>query len=157
MGSILQAVLKALYPVRDSRALRAWTLALWALAGLGAICPASANPRPHHPHIDTSGRPQTGVASYYGNYAAGRRTASGARFSPDRLTCASRTLPLGTRARVTNTKTGKSVQVTVTDRGPFVGRRILDVSPRAARRLGMMVSGVSVVTIQPLYVPGELQ
>ena len=121
---------------------------------MGLICPAAAKARDHHPQIDTSGRPQSGVASYYGNYAVGKQTACGARFGPDRLTAASRTLPFGTRARVTNTSTGKSVQVTVTDRGPFARNRILDVSPKAARQLGMMASGVSMVTIQPLFVPG---
>lgn len=159
MGSILQAALRALGPGRAARAfrrwaLRAWALAFWALLGVGAIGPASAEPRGHQPRIDTSGRPKTGVASYYGKIAAGKTTASGAGFAPNRLTAASRTLPLGTKARVTSATTGKSVQVTVTDRGPFAKNRILDVSPNAARRLGMTVSGVSTVTVQPLHAPG---
>jgi rare lipoprotein A len=106
--------------------------------------------RDSNPQARAPSRPQSGIASFYGSGAAGKKTASGARFAPNRMTAASRTLPLGTRAKVVNTRNGKSANVVVTDRGPFAKNRILDVSPKAARRLGMKSSGVSNVKVQPL-------
>ena len=101
-----------------------------------------------------AGKTQTGHASFYSRYLAGKKTASGDHFDPQKLTAASKTLPLGTKARVTNTETGKSVQVTVTDRGPFAKGRILDVSPKAAERLGMKHDGVAEVKVKPVKLPG---
>ena len=92
----------------------------------------------------------TGRASYYGERFRGRRTASGERFDPDALTAAHRTLPFGTRIRVTNERNGRSVVVRVTDRGPFHGSRILDLSKGAARRIGMVQSGTARVRIERL-------
>ena len=89
-------------------------------------------------------------ASWYGCEFAWRRTASGERFDPDGLTGAHRTLPLGTRLRVTNLSNGRSVLVTITDRGPFVGRRELDLSYAAARQLGMVRAGIARVMIEPV-------
>jgi rare lipoprotein A len=91
-----------------------------------------------------------GVASYYGHELAGNRTASGERFNPGAMTAAHRTLPLGTKLRVTNKTNGRSVIVRVNDRGPFVGNRILDVSLAAAREIGMVRSGKAVVRIARL-------
>jgi rare lipoprotein A len=110
--------------------------------------------RHHHAHhLDRSRRPQVGRASYYGTHEAGRTTASGKPLKPGRLTAASKTLPLGARAKVVNMKTGKSVRVTVTDRGPYAKGRILDVSPRAAKALGMKHDGVAQVKVTPLKEP----
>jgi rare lipoprotein A len=96
-------------------------------------------------------KPQSGEASYYGERDAGEKTASGAPFDPNKLTAASKTLPLGSRAKVTNKETGRSVNVTVNDRGPYAKGRILDVSPRAARNLGITrKDGVAPVKVQPL-------
>ncbi|WP_412060599.1 septal ring lytic transglycosylase RlpA family protein [Rubrivirga sp. IMCC45206] len=92
----------------------------------------------------------TGTASYYGERFRGRRTASGERFNPDALTAAHRTLPFGTRLRVVHERTGRSVVVRVTDRGPFHGARILDLSKAAARRIGMVASGTARVRIERL-------
>lgn len=92
----------------------------------------------------------TGGASYYGERFRGRRTASGARFDPDGLTAAHRTLPFGTRLRVTNVRNGRSVVVRVNDRGPFHGARILDLSKAAARRVGMIQSGTARVRVERL-------
>ena len=78
----------------------------------------------------------------YGNNFAGRKTASGERFDPAALTMAHRTLPFGTRVRVTNLENQRSVEVVVNDRGPFVSGRIADLSEGAARRIGMIVDGV---------------
>jgi rare lipoprotein A len=91
-----------------------------------------------------------GRASYYGERFRGRRTASGERFDPDALTAAHRTLPFGTRLRVTNLRTGRSVVVRVTDRGPFHGSRVIDLSKAAARRIGMVRSGTARVRIERL-------
>ena len=82
-----------------------------------------------------------GIASYYGNELAGNRTASGERFNPGLLTAAHRTLPLGTRLRVTNPANGKSVVVRINDRGPFHGNRVLDLSKSAAAKIGLVQRG----------------
>ena len=89
-----------------------------------------------------------GEASYYGHELAGNRTASGERFNPMAMTAAHRTLPLGTKLRVTNKANGKSVVVRINDRGPFVGRRIIDVSLGAAREIGLVRSGHGQVILE---------
>ena len=89
-----------------------------------------------------------GEASYYGAELAGNRTANGERFNPNALTAAHRTLPLGTKLRVTNKANGKSVVVRVNDRGPFVRSRVLDVSLAAAREISMVRSGKAQVTLE---------
>ncbi|WP_407177921.1 septal ring lytic transglycosylase RlpA family protein [Bradyrhizobium sp. STM 3562] len=91
------------------------------------------------------GRVFTGVASFYGN-ESGRQTASGQRFDQNALTCAHRSLPFGTKLRVTHG--GRSVVVTVNDRGPFVRGRILDLSTAAARAVGLTSAGVGRVTAE---------
>ena len=92
----------------------------------------------------------TGRASFYGERFRGRRTASGERFNPDAMTAAHRTLPFGTRLRVTNTRNGRSVTVRVNDRGPFSRGRILDLSRAAARQIGMIRSGTARVRLERL-------
>lgn len=91
-----------------------------------------------------------GVASYYGAELHGHRTASGARFNRHAMTAAHRTLPFGTQLRVTNLSNGKSVVVRVNDRGPFVRRRVLDVSEAAARQLGFVARGTAKITYEAL-------
>ena len=86
------------------------------------------------------------IASYYGQSFAGRRTASGERFNPSAMTAAHRTLPFGTRVRVTHARTGKHVVVRINDRGPFVKGRAIDLSSGAARAIGM--GGTAKVRIQ---------
>ena len=94
---------------------------------------------------------QRGMATFYGDEQQGGPTASGERFDKRKLTAAHRTLPLGTRVRVTNTKNGRSVEVRINDRGPFGNRgRIIDVSEEAARRLGMLDAGVVPVVVEVL-------
>jgi len=97
-----------------------------------------------------SPRSVVGRASWYGREFAGRKTASGERFNPEMLTGAHRTLPLGSKVRVTNLNNGRSVLVTITDRGPFIRHRIIDLSEGAARELRMVRRGVASVMIQPL-------
>jgi rare lipoprotein A len=99
---------------------------------------------------------QTGTASYFSQEMAGKTTASGDPAKPaSTLTAASRTLPLGTKAKVVNEDTGKSVNVTVVDRGPYVKHRVIDVSSKAARKLGMKKDGLAHVKVQPLHVPKD--
>jgi len=95
----------------------------------------------------SGGHTFSGMASYYG-YEAGRHTASGQRFSADGLTAAHRTLPFGTRVRVTHA--GRSVVVTINDRGPFVRGRVLDLSVGAARAVGLTGRGVGPVVAEVL-------
>jgi len=94
--------------------------------------------------------PRIGRASWYGAAFHRRPTASGERFDLHRMTCAHRTLPLGTTVRVTNLLNGRSVLVTITDRGPFRHHRDIDVSYGAARVLGMVQRGVARVLIEPV-------
>ncbi len=94
--------------------------------------------------------PKVGTASWYGDEFANRRTASGERFDPRGLTGAHRSLPLGSRVRVTNLMNGRSVLVTITDRGPFHRRREIDLSFGAARAIGMVQRGLARVLIEPL-------
>ena len=89
-----------------------------------------------------------GEASYYGAELAGNRTASGERFNPSAMTAAHRTLPLGTKLRVTNLSNGKSVIVRINDRGPFLKRRVIDVSLAAAREISMIRSGKAQVRLE---------
>ena len=99
-------------------------------------------------HSSLSAQTQTGKASYYAKKFEGRRTASGERLHGDSLTCAHRTFPFGTMLRVTNLSNGKSVIVRVTDRGPFARGRIIDLSRRAARIIGMMTQGIATVKVE---------
>lgn len=94
------------------------------------------------------GTVQHGVASWYGPGFHGKKTASGKRFNQHALTAASRTLPLGTRVLVTNLDNGKSVEVTINDRGPYVDGRIIDLSRAAARRIRMIKPGTVPVRIE---------
>ena len=82
-----------------------------------------------------------GMASYYGAELAGHRTASGERFDPRGLTAAHRTLPFGSKVRVTNPANGRSVVVRINDRGPFARGRVIDVSRSAAERIGLVGRG----------------
>lgn len=91
-----------------------------------------------------------GRASFYGYRFKGRPTASGETFDPMGLTAAHRTLPFGSRVRVTNTSNGRTVIVRINDRGPFMRGRILDVSRGAAERLGMIRSGIAHVKVEVL-------
>jgi len=92
-----------------------------------------------------TGRSFSGMASYYGN-ESGSRTASGARFNQNAMTAAHRSLPFGTKVRVTHG--GQSVVVTINDRGPFVRGRVLDLSTGAARAIGLTGAGVGRVTAE---------
>jgi rare lipoprotein A len=100
--------------------------------------------------LQVVGRPQIGSASWYGNYHLGRRTASGEPLDGVRPTAAHRSLPLYSRVRVTNLKNGRSVVVTINDRGPVSRRLLIDVSPSAADQLDMKTAGIIPVSIEPV-------
>lgn len=89
-----------------------------------------------------------GTASYYADRFDGRRTASGAKFNTDAHTAAHRTLRFGTKVMVTNKANGRSVEVTINDRGPYAHGRTIDLSKGAAKEIGMLGSGVVRVEIQ---------
>jgi rare lipoprotein A len=94
------------------------------------------------PKSERTGQVLRGEASYYADYFNGRKTANGERYDPRKLTAANRTLPFGTRVRITRLDTGRSVVVRVNDRGPFgKRRRIFDLSKAAARELDMLHAG----------------
>jgi rare lipoprotein A len=132
----------------------------------GSISEASAKSRHHRHHShhakaqaaggswldanasigsQSSGRGFSGKASYYGN-ESGSRTASGQRFNQNAMTAAHRSLPFGTKLRVTHR--GQSVVVTINDRGPFIRGRVLDLSTGAARAIGLTGAGVGHVTAE---------
>ena len=121
----------------------------WASAPISVVQHSTANPG-----LDRSGRKQVGKASFYADKFAGRKMADGARMDPRDDNAASKTLPLGTIARVTNLETGRSAVVTIQDRGPYVKGRIVDLSPATAREIGITRRiGVALVEVEPLRVP----
>lgn len=91
---------------------------------------------------------QTGKASFYASKFEGRKTASGAIFSNQKMTAAHKELAFGTKVKVTNLANQKSVVVTINDRGPFVKGRIIDVSQKAAKELGFYKQGIAKVTVE---------
>ena len=103
----------------------------------------------------TPGRPQSGVASWYGPGFHGQPTSSGAIYDQHALTAAHQKLPLGTRARVTNLDNGKSVEVLVNDRGPFAKGRIIDLSYAAAREISMIGPGTARVRVDVVARPAN--
>jgi rare lipoprotein A len=106
-----------------------------------------------HPK-DLTARKRMGKASFYAPMFAGRKMANGNRMDPHSNNAASKTLPLGTTAKVTNLETGKSAVVTIQDRGPYVPGRIVDLSPATAKQIGITYrKGVAMVVVAPIAVP----
>jgi rare lipoprotein A len=97
-----------------------------------------------------TGGAEDGLASFYADSLRGHPTASGVPYDPAALTCAHRTLPFGTRLRVTELGRGRSVVVTVNDRGPFVRGRVVDLSRAAAAAIGIVERGVAPVRVERL-------
>ncbi len=134
-----------------------------AQAAPGAPPPDAASPPAHPasqavrhapPRLDRSGHRRVGKASVYSGRFDGRRMADGTRMDPQADTAASKTLPLGTTAKVTNLQTGDSAVVTIRDRGPFVKGRIVDLSPAAAAKVGLdRHDGLAKVAVTPIQVP----
>jgi rare lipoprotein A len=108
---------------------------------------ATVTPRKQRTRVAARSQSTTAADGMASFYREGSRTASGEKFNPNELTAAHRTLPFGTKVRVTDVSTGKSVTVRVNDRGPFVGGRVIDVSHAAAESLGMTGKGVAKVKL----------
>jgi rare lipoprotein A len=105
-------------------------------------------------HLDRSGQKRIGKASFYAKTFAGKTMADGTRMDPHGANAASRTLPLGTTAKVTNLETGQSAVVTIEDRGPYANNRIVDLSPSTAQNIGISkTKGVAKVAVTPIAVP----
>lgn len=120
----------------------------WAIGlGLGMFLSACSWVPKGVSQLDV-GIEERGVASWYGESFHGKQAANGELFDMEALTAAHRTLPLGSVVRVVNLANGKYLHVRITDRGPYVNNRILDLSRGAAARLGMMEEGLSHVRIQ---------
>jgi rare lipoprotein A len=92
----------------------------------------------------------TGVASWYGPGFSGKKTANGDIFDETKMTAAHKTLPLGTKAKVTNVNNGKSVEVEINDRGPYAEGRIIDLSQAAASAIGIIDRGVAKVRVESM-------
>ena len=91
---------------------------------------------------------ETGLASYYADKYEGRKTSNGEKFIQRKLTAAHKTLPFGTKVKVTNLSNGQSVKVRINDRGPFIQGRIIDLSKKAAKKIDLVNVGVTKVTIR---------
>lgn len=104
----------------------------------------------HEAHAGKAGQSFSGVASWYGGKFHGRKTANGERYDMNKLTAAHKSLPFGTRVKVTNRKNGRSVIVRINDRGPYAGKRVIDLSRKAAEAVGMIRSGIAPVTVEVL-------
>ena len=124
-------------------------------ASTPSAAPSARQPAGHvKPRLDRSGRQRTGKASIYANKFNGRRMADGTRMDPQDDNAASKTLPLGATARVTNAETGQSAVVTIRDRGPHVPGRIVDLSPATADKVGIdKQRGVAKVVVTPITLP----
>ena len=106
------------------------------------------------PAPDLSARKRVGQASFYARQFSGKTMANGAPMDPQGDNAASRTLPLGTKAKVTNVETGKTAVVTIEDRGPYVDGRLVDLSPGTAAKIGLTPKkGITKVVVAPIVVP----
>jgi rare lipoprotein A len=132
-------------PAQDRRRYGLVGLGVALAALIGSGCASTKTSRPAS--APAPGTRIVGFASWYGQRHQGRETASGETFDMNKLTAAHRTMPFGTRLRVTNVENGRSVVVRVNDRGPWVNDRVLDVSLAAAKTLGMTGDGVTKVEI----------
>lgn len=114
--------------------------------------PYTIKGKTYYPMVSAAGYRVRGVASWYGA-ESGNRTAMGSRFNPNQLTAAHKTLPLPCKVKVTNLKNGRTVVVTVNDRGPFHNDRLIDLSRAAAKQLG--VKGLAEVEVEYMDDPGD--
>jgi rare lipoprotein A len=160
--AMIPVLTSTLIPVLIPMLMLGWPLAADAAAAVPQARSApAADAKPSRPRaasaakprLDHSGRPRIGKASFYAARFAGQKMADGTRMDLHDDNAASRTLPLGTRARVTNLRTGKSAIVTIQDRGPYAKGRIIDLSPATARQIGInRRTGVATVRVTPLTV-----
>lgn len=145
-GAALATAALVAFPGASSRAAQIEPVLPLVEPGAPLVTAPSATPEPEQlQQLRPLGE---GMASYYGRAFAGRRTASGEAFNPGELTAAHRTLPFGSRVKVTDISSGRSVVVRINDRGPFGHRgRLIDVSEAAARELGIIARGSGRVSI----------
>jgi rare lipoprotein A (peptidoglycan hydrolase) len=139
--------------VRLSERIRTFTFLLLAMIAASA-CSHNAS-RVRAPAPARIGKTETGLASWYGPGYNGKRTASGEVFDMDQLTAAHKKLPFQTWVEVTNLRTGQKVNVRITDRGPFVHRRIVDLSRGAAREIDLERAGVEKVRLRVIRPPSQ--
>lgn len=110
--------------------------------------------KPAKPKLDRSGKKQVGKASIYSDKFTDKTMADGNKMDPNDDNAAHKTLPLGTKAKVTNLETGESTEVTIQDRGPFVKGRIIDLPPAKAEEIGLTLEeGVTKVEVAPVEIP----
>lgn len=149
----------------------ACSLSVGVVESIGAVEPHTAAPVPSehqtepqagpvhepvvaNPPLDRSGHKRRGKASFYAQKFAGRKMADGTIMEPQADNAASKTLPLGTTAKVTNLENGRSAVVTIRDRGPYIQGRIVDLSPSTAKEIGIEhKNGVAKVEVAPIVVP----
>lgn len=159
-----------MYPSETRSAIHASIAILFLLTSTASIAAApvgssstTKSGAPQHeavaakPKLDRSGKTRKGKASYYSHKLSGKTMANGKPMNPKRAIAASKTLPLGTVAKVTNLESGKSEVVTIVDRGPYVKGRVIDVSPTTAKKLDLTKDGVAPVEVKPLSVPKGAQ
>lgn len=121
--------------------------------GISLALPATvlfAKETSSHKSHATYAKPITGIASYYGGKFHGKRTASGEIFNKNAMTAAHRSLPFGTKVKVTNLRNGRTVLVRVNDRGPHVRGRMIDLSQAAAKKIGLSHAGTARVKLEVL-------
>ncbi|WGS52108.1 septal ring lytic transglycosylase RlpA family protein [Paraburkholderia sp. D15] len=166
VGNDVSRLAAHLADVRSLRLRRTW-LHVYVFAILGcwlnllfAQQPASSVDTAHANHkaannasLDRSGKARKGTASYYGKKFYSKKMADGTPMNPQSNVAASKTLPIGTTAKVTNLETGASAVVGIRDRGPYVQNRIVDVSPKTADKLGLKKDGTAPVEVKPVEVP----
>lgn len=140
LASMLPKAL-AIHSFIDITALALILISLSFLQGCGRY-------KPNKPHPELIGYTETGIASHYALKFQFRRTASGERFNNLAMTAAHKTLPFGTKVRVTNIKSGKSVTVIINDRGPFIKGRIIDLTRAAFSKVGNFNKGTAKVRIE---------
>jgi rare lipoprotein A len=124
-------------------------------AAVALLLLAGCAKKPRTPKPARIGKTETGIASWYGHPYHGRRAASGEIYDMEKLTAAHRTLPFDTWVRVRNLGNGKTVEVRINDRGPFVRGRIIDLSRAAARQIGMIGPGTARVRLEVIRPPAR--
>lgn len=145
--------------IRKLRTLLSVLLSCWLSIAFPAQEPESAQASQasakatHRTGLDRSGKTRKGKASYYGQKFYSKKMADGTPMNPQSNVAASKTLPLGTKAQVTNLENGKTDTVEIRDRGPYVKNRIVDVSPKTADKLGLKENGTAPVEVKPIEVP----
>lgn len=112
-------------------------------------------PASHGVRVDHSGRKEKGRASFYAHHFANRKMADGRRMNPNTNIAASKQLPLGSVAKVTNLDNGKTATVKIEDRGPYVDGRVVDLAPKVANELSIDKKGVAPVEVKPITVPSS--